>query len=52
MAHVEVLSTSFDRYFDVRKLESSEAWIMNPYAFDLNKMSDDIELTEDLIELR
>lgn len=52
VAHLEVLSTSFDRYFDVGKLESSKEWIMNPYAFDLNKMSDDVELKEDLIELR
>ncbi|XP_037800341.1 protein ZBED8-like [Penaeus monodon] len=51
VAHLEVLSMSFDRYFDVGKLESSKDWIMNPYAFDLNKMSDDVEL-KDLIELR
>ncbi|XP_037779480.1 protein ZBED8-like [Penaeus monodon] len=28
VAHLEMLTTSFDRYFDVGKLESSKEWIM------------------------
>ena len=41
LAHLEELSTSFDGYFDVGKLRTSEEWIMNPYSLNLDKMSDD-----------
>jgi len=47
VAHLEVLSTSFDRYFDVGKVETSDERIMNPCSFNLNKMSDDRDLKED-----
>ena len=52
MAYSEVLSTSFDKYFDARKMETSEEWLINPYISNLNKISDDGELKEDLPELR
>ncbi|CAM1323965.1 ZBED8 (predicted) [Pycnogonum litorale] len=51
VAHLEILSKSFDGYFAAGKLETSEEWIMNPYSFNLDNMSDDGELKEDLIEL-
>jgi len=51
-ACLEVLSTPFDRYFNVGKMETSEEWIMNPYYFNLDKMPDDVELKEILVELR
>ena len=50
VAHLEVSLTSFDRYFEVGKMEPEE-WIMNSYSFNLYKMSDDGEL-KDLIKLR
>jgi len=51
VAHFEVLSMPFDRYFDIRKVETSEEWIINLYSFNLNKMSHDGEQKEDLIKL-
>ena len=42
---------SFLVKLNVGKLESSEEWSMNSYTFNLNKMLDDVELKEDLIEL-
>ena len=41
---------SFDRYFGVVELESSEEWIKNLYVFDLKKISDNVQLKADLIE--
>ena len=35
MAHLEVLSTWFDRHFD-GKMETSEEWIMNPQSLNLD----------------
>jgi len=49
VAHLEVLSTPFDRYFDIGKVKTFEEWIMNPYAFNLGKVSGDEELKQDLI---
>ena len=50
MTYLEVLSTLFDRYFDVGKVETPEEWIMNSHSFTLDKISSDGEL-KDLIEL-
>jgi len=47
---IATLST-WDRYFDTDKMETSEEWIMNPYSFNLDKMSDDGKLKESLTEL-
>ena len=52
VAHLEVLLTSFDKYFDVGKLDSTEEWILDPYSFSLEKMSGDVEFEEELIDLR
>ena len=52
VAHLEMLSESFDGYFAAGDLKISEEWIMNPYSYNLEKMSDDEELKEDLIDLR
>lgn len=49
---LEMLSESFDGYFAAGDLKISEEWIMNPYSYNLEKMSDDEELKEDLIDLR
>jgi len=51
VAHLEILSTSFDRYFDVGKMETSEEWIVNPCSINLDKMQDDGELKEDFINV-
>jgi len=29
VAHLEALSTPFDRYYDMGKMKTSEEWIMN-----------------------
>ena len=49
MAHLEVLLTSFNRYFDVGTMETSEELIMNPHCFNLK--SADGKLKEDLINV-
>ena len=51
MNHLEILSKSFDGYFGVGELETSEEWIINPYSFNLDYMLDDEKLKDDLIEL-
>ena len=51
MNHLEILSKSFDGYFKIGELEISEEWIINPYSFNLNHMSDDELLKDELIEL-
>ena len=52
VARLEVLSTLFDRHFDVGKTETFKEWIMNSYSFSLDKMPDNGELKENLTELR
>jgi len=52
VAHLEMLSTLFERYFHVGKMETSEEWIMNSCFFNLDKISDDGELIENITELR
>jgi len=45
VAYLEMfMSTWFDRYFDVGKIETSENWIMNPYTFNLDKILGDGKL--------
>uniref|UniRef100_UPI00358EA82C protein FAM200C-like n=1 Tax=Myxine glutinosa TaxID=7769 RepID=UPI00358EA82C len=50
--HLEMLSESFGGYFAAGDLKISEEWIMNPYSYNMEKMSNDEELKEDLIDLR
>ena len=50
MNHLEILSKSFDGYFKIGELEISEEWIINPYSFNLNHISDDESLKDELIE--
>ncbi len=52
LAHLELLSMFFEGYFAAGELKTSDEWIMNPYSVNLDNMSDDEELKEDLIELR
>lgn len=52
VAHLEMLSESFDGYFAAGDLKISEEWIINPYSYNMEKMSNDEELKEDLIDLR
>lgn len=49
--YLKMLSKSFDGYFATGKLKISREWVMNPYAYNLDNMSDDDELKEDLIDL-
>ena len=50
VAHLEMLSESFDGYFAAGDLKISEEWIVNPYSYNLRKMSDVHELKEDLLD--
>ena len=50
--HLEILSNSFDGYFEGGELDTSQEWIINPYSFNLDYMPDDEKLKDDLIELR
>ena len=51
VAHLEMLSKSLDGYFVAGELKTSGEWIMNPYSYNLDNMSADDELKEDLIDL-
>lgn len=50
--HLEILSKSLDGYFKGGELEISKTWIINPYSFNLDNMSDDDKLKDDILELR
>ncbi|XP_051784720.1 protein ZBED8-like [Erpetoichthys calabaricus] len=50
--HLESLKESFDVYFCLGDLEESETWIVNPFAFKLEKMRDEDEDKEHLIEMQ
>ena len=52
MDHLEILSKLFDGYFGGGELEISQKWIINPYFFNLDYMTNDEKLKDDLIELR
>ena len=41
VAHLKMLSKSFDMCFDVGKMETSKERMMNSHSFNLHKMSDD-----------
>lgn len=43
VSHLEIISESFDRYFDTRNLEISEEWIINPYFDNLKNVPEDKE---------
>ena len=50
--HLKIPSRSFDGYFGGEELETSEKWIIDPYFFNLDYMSNDEKLKDDLIKLR
>ena len=50
--HLEALRESFDGYFSPGDLEEPETWIVNPFAFKLEKMGDEDEGKEHLIEMQ
>ena len=41
MTHLEMLSKVFDGCFGAGKLKILEKWIMNPYSYSLDNISDD-----------
>ena len=51
VAHLEMLSESFDVDFVAGDLKISEEWILNSKSYNLEKMLDD-KLKEDLFDLR
>ena len=50
--NLEALRESFDGYFYPGDLEEPETWIVNPFAFKLEKMGDEDEGKEHLIEMQ
>ena len=50
--HLEGLKESFDGYFSPGDLEEWDTWIVNPFAFKLEKMEDADEDKENLIEIQ
>ena len=50
--HLKALRESFDGYFSLGDLEEPETWIVNPFAFKLEKMGDEDEGKEHLIEMQ
>lgn len=51
MDHLEILSESFDEYFK-GELKTSETWIINPFSFNLNNVSDYEVLKKYYLKLR
>ena len=52
ISHLRMLVDSFDGYFSAGELNYYQHWIINPFLFDLTKMSDDDNLKENLIEMK
>ena len=52
ISHLKILVDSFDGYFSAGELNYYQRWIINPFLFDLTKMSDDDNLKENLIEMK
>ena len=52
ISHLKILVDSFDSYFSAGELNYYQHWIINPFLFDLTKMSDDDNLKENLIEMK
>ena len=50
--HLEGLRESFDGYFSTGDLKEPETWIVNPFAFNLEKMGDEDKDKEHLIEMQ
>ena len=50
--HLEGLRESFDGYFYIRDLEELHTWIVNPFAFKLEKIGDEDEDKDHLIEMQ
>ncbi len=47
-----MLKVSFEGYFSAGELNISEQWIINPFIFHIDQMTDDDDLKEDLIDLK
>ena len=52
ISHLKILVDSFDGYFSAGELNYYQHWIINPFLFDLTKVSDDDNLKENLIEMK
>ena len=50
--HLEGLKESFDGYFSPGDLDESDTWIVNPFAYKLEKMENSDEDKEHLIEMQ
>jgi len=51
-AHFDMLQASLDGYFSAGELSVSEQWIIDPFLFNADQMSDGDVLKEDLIDLK
>ena len=52
VAHMKTLSASFNNYFSPGELNVMETWIIDPFKFNVDTLSDDESYKEDLIDLK
>ena len=52
VTHIESLSASFENCFSSGELNVMESYIIDPFKFNVDKLSDDESYKEDLINLK
>ncbi|CAM1323979.1 ZBED8 (predicted) [Pycnogonum litorale] len=50
--HLQVLSQSFQGYFQHGEVSVSQGWMQDPFVFNLDSMDDNDEIKEDLVEMK
>ena len=50
--HLEKLSESFDAYFSAGDITEVQRWIIDPFFFDIDSMSDNDLIKDNLIDIR
>jgi len=50
--HLQVLSQSFQGYFQHGEVSVSQGWMQDPFVFNLDSMDDNDEMKEDLVEMK
>ena len=50
--HLQILSTAFDGYFSCGEIQTCDYWIRHPFKVNLEKINDNSDIIEDLIDMR
>lgn len=50
--HLQVLSQSFQGYFQHGEVSVAQGWMQDPFVFNLDSMDDNDEMKDDLAELK